>query len=102
MPSRSLGRDASYSSSPGPKHATQKVSLEYLVRILDASLRLMICDREVPKREGVILSKDTGFPRLVDISPAVFSPRFLEVGHLHEDLVPYSSTDGHVLGCLAT
>lgn len=101
MPLRS-GRELSYSSSPGSKHATQKINFESLFKIMDASLRLMICDREAPRREGVILSKDTGFPRLTEISPTVFSPHFLEVGHVQKSLVPNSNTDGHVLGCLAT
>lgn len=105
MPSRSSGRFGAYlshSSSLGCKHATQKIRFEHLLRLLNASLRLAICDREAPKREGVILAKDTGFPRLVGISPALFSPGFLEVGRLYECPIVHNDIDFHPLGCLTT
>lgn len=91
MPSPSSESFSTYlchSSSLACKHATQTIRFEHLLRILNASLRLAICDREAPKREGVILARDTGFRRLVEISPALFSPGFLEVGRLQECLVP--------------
>lgn len=61
------------------KHVSQKTKFQPLLRLLDASLRLALCDRVTPKCEGIMLAKDTGFPRLVEIAPALFSPRFLEV-----------------------
>jgi len=64
---------------PNSKHVSQKTMFRPLLRLLDASLRLALCDRAAPKCEGIMLAKDTGFPRLVEIAPALFSPRFLEV-----------------------
>lgn len=61
------------------KYTTQKVKFEHVLGILDASLRLTICGRTTFKSEGIILSKDSGFPRLVGVSPALFSPHFHEV-----------------------
>lgn len=95
---RSLERSSTFSNQsliPNSKHAPRHVEFEHFSELLDASLRLTIFDRETFKYQGVILSKDTGFPRLVCISPALFSPYYFEVSYKLE--VPIILNTNHRL-----
>ena len=83
-------RCSSYSSSQDSLHRSyvvQEVKFEHVLRLLNDSLSIAFCDRRPRKSRGVIVSKDTGFPRLDAISPALFSPGYLEVGFPNHDVV---------------
>lgn len=98
---RSLERSNTLSNQsfiPISKHAPQHVEFEHFSELLDASLRLIVCDRETFKYQGVILSKDTGFPRLVCISPALFSPYYLKVSCKLEVPIILNTNHGFVVG----
>lgn len=56
------------------------VKFEDILRMMNDSLSIVISDRRPRNAGGIILSGDTGFPRLEAISPAIFSPGYLEVG----------------------
>ena len=76
-------RNASYPSSQDPlqrpMYAVHEVKFDDVLRMLNDSLSIAFCDRRPRKTSGVILSRDTGFPRLDAVSPALFSPGYLEV-----------------------
>lgn len=61
------------------KYATQEVKYEILVQLVDSSIRRMMSDNKSVRPGGIILSSDTGCPKLAAISPALFSPGYLKV-----------------------
>ena len=62
-----------------PTYATQEVTFESLVHLVDVSLRRMISDNKPVRPGGVVLSNDDGCPKLAGISPSLFSPGYLKV-----------------------
>ena len=60
-------------------HATQDVTLEALVQMVDSSLRRMISDNKPGRPRGIVLSSDAGHPKLAAISPDLFSPGYVKV-----------------------
>jgi len=70
-------------------YATHEVHFKDLVKIVDASLQTMISDHTPTKYSGnrgrqpkdvpIVLSSDEGRPKLAAISPALFSPGYLDV-----------------------
>lgn len=81
-PSQSSMTGSLHSSRPSSEKSIfiiHEATFENVVNLLNASLSLLICDRRNAKRRGVILSSDSGFSRLVAISPVFFSPGYLEV-----------------------
>ena len=72
------------SSTPPSEYSTHKVDFEELVRIVNASLHIMICDRRPAKAGGIILSSDKGYPKLAALSPALFSPGYARVSYTAE------------------
>ena len=83
----SLDSIGSYSQSSNPfsissalrKYTAHHVQFEDILRMVNDSLPIVFCDRRPRKSGGIILSCDTGFPRLDTVSPALFSPGYLEV-----------------------
>ena len=69
------------SSAPHSKYSTHKVELDELLKIVNASLHIMICDRRPAKARGIILSNDEGYPKLAALSPALFSPGYARVSY---------------------
>ena len=63
-------------------HATQDVTLEALVQMVDSSLRRMISDNKPGRPGGIVLSNDAGHPKLSAISPDLFSPGYIKVKHV--------------------
>ena len=57
----------------------QYFELEGVRRVLDASLRFIMCDRRSIRSTGIFLSKYSGFPAMSTIAPALFSPGFSQV-----------------------
>lgn len=72
---------------PQYKFVPHDVNFENVLRMMSDSLSIVICDRRPRKSGGIVLSNDTGFPRLDTISPVLFSPGYLRVGpggkHVH-------------------
>lgn len=54
-----------------------------ILKVVDVSIRTMICDRKFEKTPGVRLVKNSGGPKLADIAPTLFSPGYLEVRACH-------------------
>ena len=88
-------------SVPASRHryAIQDVSLDVLVRLVNASLRRLISDNKPPVRcAGILASSDPGSPKLAAISPALFSPGYGEV----QFIVSFrNAANGLILGGLA-
>ena len=61
------------------EYAIHEIKFELLVRLLDFSLRRMISDYKPGRSGGVVLSTDSGSPKLAAISPALFSPGYAKV-----------------------
>ena len=61
------------------RYAIQEFELETLVQLLDISLRRMMSDYRPVRPGGVVLSTDSGNPKLAAISPALFSPGYVKV-----------------------
>jgi len=70
-------------------HATHDVRFEELVKVVDASMQTLISDHMAtrngskggshPRDRPIVLSNDTGCPKLAAISPVLFSPGYHEV-----------------------
>ena len=60
-------------------HATQDVTLEALVQMIDSSLRRMMSENKPGRPGGIVLSSDAGHPKLAAISPDLFSPGYAKV-----------------------
>ena len=88
-PTSSQNSDSSWSSMssasaravlPGLSLTAHEVTLEGILKAMNDSLSIIVSDRRPRNRGGVILSGDTGFPRLDEIAPTLFSPGYLKVG----------------------
>lgn len=79
LPSAEACTPSFESSAPHSKYSTHKVDLDELLKIVNASLHIMICDRRPAKAGGIILSNDEGYPKLAALSPALFSPGYARV-----------------------
>ena len=60
-------------------HATQDVTLDAIVQMVDSSLRRMMSDQKPGRLGGIVLSSDAGHPKLAAISPDLFSPGYVKV-----------------------
>ena len=60
-------------------YAKHEVKFENIFNLLNDSMCMLFYDRRPRRMAGAVLSSDTGFPRLPTISPALFSPSYLEV-----------------------
>ena len=60
-------------------YAVHEVKFEEVLKVLDASLHTMICGHMRGSVGGPVMSNDTGYPKLAEISPALFSPGYAEV-----------------------
>lgn len=76
---RSVGISSSNTASKRPSSPTHKLNLADLVKLVDFSLRGIICSPKTPMSLGVLLSSVTEHPRLEHLSPALFSPGYSEV-----------------------
>ena len=77
----SAGQSTSSPNAPiiSYSHATQDVTLEALVQMVDSSLRRMMSDKKPGRPGGIVLSSDAGHPKLAAISPDLFSPGYVKV-----------------------
>lgn len=77
----SAGQSTSSLNAPviSYSHATQDVTLQALVQMIDSSLRRMISDNKHGRPGGIVLSSDAGHPKLAAISPDLFSPGYIKV-----------------------
>lgn len=77
----SAAQDASSLNAPmiSYSHATQDVTLDALVQMVDSSFRRMMCDKRPGRLGGIVLSSDVGHPKLAAISPELFSPGYVKV-----------------------
>ena len=77
----SAGQSTSSLNAPtiSYSHATQDVTLEALVQMVDSSLRRMMSDKKPGRPGGIVLSSDVGHPKLAAISPDLFSPGYVKV-----------------------
>ena len=50
-----------------------------MANLIDVGLRSMICDNIVQKPPNIMLLSDSGRPKLAEISPALFSPGYMQV-----------------------
>ena len=66
--------DVEQAKSLGPAHPPRKIKFADLVKLVDLSLRGMIFDPKTAMSLGVLLSSITDFPKLGQVSPALFSP----------------------------
>ena len=58
---------------------SHKVPFQVLVRLVDASLRMMISEYRIPKSSNLMLASTDGKPKLNLISPSTFRPGFAQV-----------------------
>ena len=67
----------------GPKQVVgqDKVSIESLAKLIDASFRTMIYGKKNLTTRGVKLTQELRTPMLAEIAPSVFSPGYLLVRH---------------------
>ncbi|KAL6714883.1 hypothetical protein ACLMJK_007143 [Lecanora helva] len=65
-----------------------EVKFDDILRMLNDSLLITICDRRPRKVGTVTLATDTGFPRLDALSPALFSPGYLKAIAGRSELLP--------------
>ena len=77
----SAGQSTSSLNAPmiSYSHATQDVTLEALVQMIESSLRRMMSDNKPGRPGGIVLSSDAGHPKLAAISPDLFSPGYVKV-----------------------
>ena len=60
-------------------YAVHEVKFEEVLKVLGASLHTTISGRMRGSIRGPVMSNDTGYPKLAEISPALFSPGYAEV-----------------------
>ena len=72
------------SSAPHSKYSSHKVDLDGFIKLVNASLHVMICGHRPTKAGGIILSSDEGYPKLATLSPVLFAPGYARVSYAVE------------------
>ncbi len=70
-------------SSPDNPTQMADTMLTDLASLIDVGLRSMICDNMVHKSPNIKLLSNSGRPKLAEISPALFSPGYMQVSDFY-------------------